>query len=429
MRRDLTAIALLACSASAHAQGVPLDKLNNCSAVTQASGWLSGVAGIAVDHCRLPRDAIEKRLLADWTSTFDSKGRQSCMVAAPVLSALKGFSCLTTRKDKRPTSFFCFRRVNSAPLLAYRENYAQVYARRVANYFADSAKCDGVAQSGHKARISGVSMPSTDMLSIATPAFGYESRLRSNAGQARVEHGFAFLDPALTSDGKGAIEYVSGDNGQGLSFDRVVQGSLRAGEWTVDTARIDDMIALGRDMAAINPSMRGALSGAAAAASDLEIGGLYLSVTSPNPTDRNDADKTALRKGWFDKLGATFKSWKLDPVSRADLVKQGIDPAAFENGVDMALPYGLKGQAAAFKPKFAGAWAGEQASCGQDHGGYLVFGQDVPPSSAKRSEFGTLALTLIAVSSCRKSAGGPGISGLATRVTNAFSTSITGATP
>ena len=145
------------------------------------------------------------------------------------------------------SSAFCFRRVNGAPLRAYRENYAQVYARRVAGYFSRSAQCDGVMQSGHKARIAGVSLPSTDMLSIASPAFGYESRLRANGGLARLEHGFGFLDPKLASGGKDAIEYVSVDAGDVHRLDRVVQNSVRAGEWTIDSARIDDVACRGRD--------------------------------------------------------------------------------------------------------------------------------------------------------------------------------------
>lgn len=430
MRLSPAVAMFLLATATALAQGISLDRLNNCGDMRATDLWLSGKATSAPETCRAPRDALERRLLSNWASSLASHDSlQSCMTRAPTLASLAGFECMVSRRNSKPVSFFCFRRVNHSPLLAYRENYAQVYARRVAGYFEQSATCDAVLQAGHKASIAGVSLPSTEMLSIARPAFAYESRLRTSASDRRVEHGFAFTDPALAAGGKTGIEYVAARNELPRNFDRMIQGSLRAGEWTVDAARITDVVALTNDMAKGDAALANSLKGASEAAALLDIGGLYLSVTSPNRSGRGEAEKAGLRKAWAGKLGDVLRSWKLAPVSGAELRRQGLDPETLSSNIAIALPYGLRAAEAVPKLSFAGAWGGENASCGADHGGYLVLALEVPPTPGKRSEFGTFALSVIAVSSCRKSSGGPGVDALMSRLAAAFAKSISGSQP
>jgi hypothetical protein len=427
MKRFAAALVMALWTMPAMAQGIPLNRLDNCADLKAVSQWLAGSGQAAPARCRKPQNEIEKRELSGWDSPLSNEWPDRCMLAKPVMASLSGFDCLASVPARGHASFFCYRRMNAAPLQAYRENYGQVYARRVATYLGQSGACETVAQATNKARIPGISMSPAAVLAIARPAFAFEVQLRGTMPLPRVEHGFADLDPKLVGGGPSAIEYLAATGGDSMALDRLVQTTSQVGEWVVDAAVIPDLVALQKD-ADLATARSTAQSAATAARGDdaIDVGGLYLSLTSSARTMRSEDDKAKLLQQWTHDLGAHLKGQGFDPVEEKNLRKVGLDTTLLENNISAVVPYGLKDNASRMTPHFAGAWGGEKASCGSGGGGFLVLALALPAQAGKRSDYGTLALTIMAVSSCRKAKGGPGIAPLISDISKNFSVAIIG---
>jgi hypothetical protein len=183
---------------------IRLDKLTECDDIERVYSLLKAQPTVALSDCRAPRGRLESALVL----RTGGDASPLCFLRTSPAAFLNSFSCV--RFNSKPATgaaeVTCFRAAALPDIRAYKEYYAERFAKIESNYLAAAEKCSVSAGDSASAAISNFP-PGASML--ARFELGFITSLGSGRpSDSMIFHGYGETDPAIGPGAPSAIEVV-----------------------------------------------------------------------------------------------------------------------------------------------------------------------------------------------------------------------------
>ncbi|WP_460735250.1 hypothetical protein [Lysobacter tyrosinilyticus] len=369
---------LAAASAPVFAQ-VRLDKLNACNDVASAFEAVKAVTRVPGRRCLPPRAPLEK-MMQDRAAGFG----QLCFQDWSDQPLLDGFGC--TVLTKGATSLVCVRPAKLSDLRSFKARYGPENSAAAVSYGLEAEKCPlyrgdvGPAQS---------TVHSTLLVGISKFEFGFIAALEGAPISSYVMHAFASIDPSLTGNAPGALEYiyyfVGGDTSNMQGSSDVIGRS-----WLLD---VDQDTQFEAEM-------------------KKSLGRLplpwYFDSTSFEVTKRYRApaasNLTTLINEIYEVIGEGLEDEGFEEVDSSSSLGRAMNADDLSEMFREKIPYGYKGlMATKTKPKMRLMMMPHRGICSDGgEGGYVAFLYAAGPGATASSDQGDVGIGVVAIGECQR---------------------------
>lgn len=375
-------IGMLAIFVSAHA-AVRLDKLNACAEMSSLFQSLANSPAAPIS-CRSPLTYLERAVFERTKVTAS----QACLLPDAPSSLLTGFSCIRMAVQEG-SEITCFRAAESADIAGYKTNSGGDYISLSNKYVTQAGKCsDSNGDSSSAVR----TMFPPILAFISDFEFGFVSGLgRHNPSDAFAIHGYGSVDPSLAKRSSGAIEFFSIVTGAQLY--KSAEVTRRIGEWSV---AVDDDITM--DEAFNSLAKR---NGA-----PLRIDSTSFTLTRQTSSDESHSTKLTLLKGIQRKISEALEDEGFSAMSETDLAKKtGKTSGQIVDEISRNAAFGMRRNPFVKLSRAITALINEEhPPCTKNHAGAMAaYLFAIEPVPEKRSDYGKVALMLLAMGACGRS--------------------------
>lgn len=227
--RRIAPLLLGVAASSVLAADLPLNRLDDCDAISRMISLVRSTSAPSGPSCRSPSGPIE-RAVRDATNPA---GPRICFLQELPAASMQGFRCL--RYDAQGEApLTCYRPISAADIEEYRQRYASVYAARVTSYLARAKQCPA---SNGDTSVAGLTLFPQVLAVAGKHEVGFISALgTTNPSDAAAVHGFATASPDVKAQGTEAFEYLTVYRAIAVPSTAGSPGELR-GNWRL---KIDD---------------------------------------------------------------------------------------------------------------------------------------------------------------------------------------------
>jgi hypothetical protein len=368
----------------AHAELV-LDKLTACNDIERVYTTLKAQPRVALSDCRPPRDGLESAL----ASRAGAGASQLCFLRTSPAAFLDSFSCVRfiSNTATPAADVTCFRAASLRDIQAYKEQYAERFARIESQYLAAAQKC--AVSGGDSSNSAPVLFPPVASM-LARFQLGFSASLGSGRpSDSSIFHGYGETDPEIRTSAPSAIEVVSVIVNSPARHS-VPVNSRTVGDWLL---QVDDTATLEREMneryARADPPMRFSVIG--------------YNLAREGPHGMTASAKLSVTGSLHDSIAEELQADGFEQLSESELRRQtGKSSEELVRDITRnSVPFGSRDHSVKFSNSFRMLLKETGLSCTRrGRGAVAAYLMGTQPFAGVQRDFGDILLIVARMGAC-----------------------------